>query len=162
MQDRPDLKHLPIIAIFGIGSILLLASFFFAGFGDWNTKNLYRYSTASLLLVCILPYIIRISTIDVASLVSFNRRILRPYHAHLGTIAFGIAILHGLFEGRCNPLIEVSMFLFSFLLVTGLALYVRTLPPESKRRAYMLHSHFLLVFILLLLVIIGHLIEEFE
>ena len=160
MQDRPDLKHIPILGIFGIGCALLLISFIFAGFGNWNTKNIFRYSNATLLLVCILPYIIRISPFKSVALLSFNRRFLRPFHIHTGSIGFLIAVRHGLFEGRCNELIEVSMFLFSFLLITGLALRMKNLPAENKRRAFLMHSHYLLVFSMLLLVIVGHLIEE--
>jgi len=160
MVRYPDPVHLPNIFIFIIGLLLLLYSFIFAGIGDWNEKNLYRYTTAFLLFACISPYIIRISALDLDTVVSFTRQYLRPYHAHLGTIAFGIAIFHGLYEGRCNRYIELSMLIFSFLLVTGLALFLKKLPSEAKRQAYFLHSHQLLVFLLLTLIVIGHILEE--
>ncbi len=161
MPWSPDPKNLPNIAMFCIYMVLLLYSFFSAGFGNWNEKNLYRYTTAFLLLFCILPYIVRISAIDIEGLVSVNQKYLKPYHTHIGTVGFVIAILHGLYEGRCNHYIETSMLIFSFLLVTGLAIYLKILPPENKRRAYLLHSHHLLVFAMLLLVVVGHLMEEF-
>lgn len=161
MPDELELKHVPAIVMFVIAVALVLVSFMFSGFGNWNEKNLYRYSTAFLLVACILPYVIRISHIGVDGIMSFSRKYLRPYHTHLGTLGFIIAILHGLFEGRCNHYIATSMTIFSFLLVTGLALYVKKLPPENKRRAYLLHSHYLFVFFMLLLVVLGHLIEEF-
>lgn len=162
MARYPEHVHLPNIIIFILGLLLLLSSFIFAGFGDWNEKNLYRYTTAFILFACISPYIIRISAMEHDTIISLSRGYLKPYHAHLGTIAFGIAILHGLYEGRCNHYIELGMFVFSFLLATGLALYLKGLAPEEKKRAYILHSHHILVFLLFALIIIGHLLEEFE
>ena len=149
-----------MVAMFAVAFLWVLASFFLAGFGEWNLKNLYRYGTAFLLVACILPYIIRIARIPHPGLASFNRRFLRPLHAPLGTVAFAIAILHGFREGRCNLLIQATMLMFGFLLVTGLALYVRSLPRENRRRAFLLHSHRLLVFLFLLLLVLGHLMEE--
>ena len=160
MPRLPDLKYLPSIAVFIFGALLLFYSFLSAGFGNWNEKNLYRYTTGFLLLFCILPYIIRISPIDFSFISSVNKKFLRPFHVHLGMIAFALAILHGLFEGRCNEFIESGMLIFSFLLVTGLALFIKSLPIENKRRTYLLHSHHFLVLLLLALLVLGHLLEE--
>jgi hypothetical protein len=164
MVSVPHSKHLPNVLILIIAIFLLLYSFFSAAWGEWEMKNLWRYSSGVLLLICVLPYFVRIlmSGEDLMHgfLFHLNRKIFKPYHLHIGTIAFFIAIYHGLFEGRCNNYIQLAMLIYGFLLATGLAIRLRSLPKESIKQAYLLHSHHILVFLLLVLVVFGHLKQE--
>jgi len=148
------------IALFILGIVLLLYSFFTAGFGEWNEKNLWRYSGAVLLVLCISPYFFRVLNLGENILVRLNRSLLKPYHAQIGTVAFLLAIFHGLFEGRCNLYIESGMLIYGFLLATGIALWLKLIPPENVKRVYLLHTHHLLVLGLILLIVVGHIIEE--
>lgn len=148
------------ISLFVLGIVLLLYSFFTAGFGEWNEKNLWRYTGAVLLVLCIAPYFFRVLDLGDNPFVELNRSILKPYHAQIGTVAFLIALYHGLFEGRCNIFIESGMLIYGFLLATGIALWLKQIPPENVKRVYLLHTHHLLVLGLILLIVMGHIIEE--
>jgi len=148
------------IALFILGIVLLLYSFFTAGFGEWNEKNLWRYSGAVLLVLCISPYFFRVLNLGENILVRLNRSLLKPNPAQIGTVAFLLAIFHGLFEGRCNLYIESGMLIYGFLLATGIALWLKLIPPENVKRVYLLHTHHLLVLGLILLIVVGHIIEE--
>jgi len=160
MARYPDPRFVPNIVLFLLGIVLLLYSFFTAGFGNWNEKNLWRYCSSFLFIICIIPYFIRVLEMEGDPLERLNIKLFKPYHIHIGMMAFLVAVFHGLYEGRCNIYIELGMLVYSFLMTTGVALWLKVIPPENFKRIYLLHTHHILVFLLISLVVLGHILEN--
>ncbi len=89
-----------------------------------------------------------------------NRKLFRRFHWIFASIAFILAIAHGLQVGRCHILNQLSMVVFGFFMGTGIAIKFKLVPVENMKRAYLLHTHHIIVVLFLGIIAIGHIFFE--
>ena len=185
MPRYPNFIH---IIVFMLSLSLLFMPAASAGEGGPAVKALTRQGTVLFLLLALVPYFIRLiglmkkgegidksegkggsegaglkgSSVDKAKeiILELNDRIFKPYHAIFGAVGFLLAIIHGLLVDECNIFNQLGMVVYGFFIGTGAALYLKVLPPENRKRARLLHTHHVMVWLLLVLIVFGHLVGD--
>jgi len=88
-----------------------------------------------------------------------NTRIFVRFHPVFGAIGLALAIFHGFLVDECNIFIQLGMAVYGYLGVTGIFLFSES-GEVAKRKAYLLHTHHIGIWLLLILMGVGHLFMD--
>ena len=92
---------------------------------------------------------------------TFQKKYLMPLHTYLSILAFGLGLLH-LVLSSCiaNPFPELGLILTGILIISGLLIKWKAVPPLFYKAFYKFHASLMVTGVLLAILVAGHAVMD--